>query len=220
MTMDKKEHALLTHYLCKLNNHTFDEKDIYAFILLLKNQNSDVKWLNEMADFVLKREQYTGLIKDYLFEIRKRFASMGQTKASLRIQDVFSFKEIRNGLNKVLTECQCGELSNEKVNDFVVCLISILQQITITDEHGNEIGKLFLAISNKQVILMAEIGVSQNLFKQTNAIFPVLTANNRYFDIKKQDQYDTPYLFPDDAVEVNSQDGRLAMNIFTEDLHD
>ncbi|WP_318505028.1 hypothetical protein [Bacillus sp. T3] len=218
--MDKKEHALLTHYLRKLNNHTFDEKDIYAFILLLKKQNRDVRWLNEMADFVVKREQYTGLIKDYLFEIRKRFASMGQTKATIRIQDVFSFKEIRNGLNKVLAECQCEELSNEEINDFVVCLISILQQITITDEHGKEIGKLFLAISNKQVILMAELGVSQNLFKQTNVVFPVLTANNRYIDIKKQDQYDTPYLFADDAVEVIRQEGRLVMNILAEVLQD
>lgn len=220
MKMDKKEHVLLTHYLRKLNNHTFDEKDIYAFILLLKNENSDIRWLNEMADFVVKREQYTGLIKDYLFEIRKKFASMGQTKAALKIQDVFSFKEIRNGLNKVLAECQCGELSNEKINDFVVCLISILQQITIKDEHGKDIGKLYFALSNKQVILMAELGVSQNLFKQTNVVFPVLTANNRHFDIKKQDQYDTPYLFADDAVEIISQDGRLVINILTEVQHD
>lgn len=211
--MDIKEQAQLKHYVDKLNNHTFDERDVYAFILLLNNQNCAVEWINEMADFAVKRNQYTGLIKEYIFNTRNKFTSIGQSKAALRIHDVFSFKEIRNGLNKVLANCKLGELTNETINDFIACLISILQQIIITDEQGKEIGKLFFAVSNKQIILMAELGVSHNLFKQTNVVFPVLTANNRYINVKKQDQYDTPYLFADDVVEMVNQDGKLAMRV-------
>lgn len=209
--MDIKEQALLKHYVDKLNNYTFDEKDVHALILLLNNQNCAVHWINEMADFAVKRDRYTGLIKEYLFDTRNKFASIGQSKATLRIHDVFSFKEIRNGLNKVLADCKLGELTNEAINDFVTCLISVLQQIIITDEQGKELGKLFFAVSSKQIILMAELGVSHNLFKQTNVVFPVLTANNRYIHVKKQDQYDTPYLFADDLVEIVNQDGKLAM---------
>lgn len=103
-------------------------------------------------------------------------------------------------------------LSNEQVNDFVTCLISVLQQAMII-EDDLEIGKLYFALSNKQIILMAEVEVTQNLFKKTNAVFPVLTANNSYVDIKKQDRYDTPYLFVDKIVEVTNEKGKLEITI-------
>lgn len=210
--MDTKELSLLNYYYVKLNENTFDEKDIYAFLQLIRNRSKEVRCINELTDFVVQREEYTGFIKDYLFETRKKFESLGKTNAALRIEDVFSFKELKNGINKALEEWQLKGLTNEKMNDFVTCLISILQQITITDD-GREIGKLFLAISNKQIILMAEIEVYQNVFKKTNAVFPVLTANNSYLDIKKQDRFDTPYLFADKVIEITNHDGKLKIII-------
>lgn len=210
--MDTKELSLLNYYYVKLNENTFDEKDIYAFLQLIRNRSKEVRCINELTDFVVQREEYTGFIKDYLFETKKKFESLGKTNAALRIEDVFSFKELKNGINKALEEWQLKGLTNEKMNDFVTCLISILQQITITDD-GREIGKLFLAISNKQIILMAEIEVYQNVFKKTNAVFPVLTANNSYLDIKKQDRFDTPYLFADKVIEITNHDGKLKIII-------
>lgn len=211
--MDMKEQSLLNYYYGKLTEGTFDEKDIYAFLLLIKNQGKEIHWINEVTDFVLSRGQHNGVIKEYLYETRKKFESLGRTKAALRIEDVFSFKEIKAGLNKVLADCQLEGLANEKINQFVTCLISILQQISIMDENDREIGKLFFAISNKEIILMAEIEVTQNLFKKTNAVFPVLTANNSYADIKKQDRFDTPYLFVDKVVEVTNKEGKLEIII-------
>ncbi|MEH7438751.1 hypothetical protein V7182_14870 [Neobacillus drentensis] len=211
--MDMKEQSLLNYYYGKLTEGTFDEKDVYAFLPLMRQHSKEVSWINEVTDFVLTRGQQNGLIKEYLYETRKKFESLGRTKAALRIDDVFSFKEIRAGLNKILADCQLEGLANEKINDLVTCLISILQQIKITDENDREIGNLFFAISNKQVILMAEIEVTQNLFKKTNAVFPVLTANNSYADIKKQDRFDTPYLFVDKVVEVTSKEGKLEIII-------
>ncbi|MGG3562391.1 hypothetical protein ABES03_12365 [Neobacillus rhizosphaerae] len=211
--MDMKEQSLLNYYYGKLTEGTFDEKDIYGFLPLLRNQGKELRWVNEVTDFVLTRGKYNGVIKEYLYETRKKFESLGRTKAALRIEDVFSFKEIKAGLNKVLADCQFEGLSNDKINDFLTCLISILQQISIMDENEREIGKLFFAISNKQVILMAEIEVTQNLFKKTNAVFPVMTANNSYADIKKQDRFDTPYLFVDKVVEVTNKEGKLEIII-------
>lgn len=210
--MDKKEQSLLNYYYSKLMNQTFDEKDVYPFLQLIGNRCKEIRSIHELTDFALRREQYTGFIKDYIFDMRKKFESLGKTKTALRIEDVFSFKEIRNGVNKALEEGQLDGLSNGQINDIVTCLISILQQITIMD-NDREIGKLFFAISHKQIILMAEIEVSQNMFKKTNAVFPVLTANNHYLDLKKQDRFDTPYLFADQVIEITRHEGKLEIVI-------
>ncbi|KAA9022017.1 hypothetical protein [Niallia endozanthoxylica] len=210
--MDKKEQSLLEYYYRKLVNHTFDEKDVYAFLQLIRHRCKEIRSMNELTDLVVLREQYAGFIKDYLFEVRKKFESLGKTKQALRIEDVFSFKEMKNGVNKALEEGQLDGLTNEQMNDFVTCLISILQQISIVD-NDREIGKLFFAISQKQIILMAEIEVQQNMFKKTNAVFPVLTANNHYLAMKKQDRFDTPYLFVDQVIEIACLEGKMEIII-------
>lgn len=211
--MDTKKQSLMNYYYEKFINNTFDEKDVSAFLLLIRYPSKEIRCINELADFVAHRDQHNGYIKDYLFETRKKFESIGKTKSAIRIEDVFSFKELKSGINKALADYQLAGLANEKINDFVTCLISILQQVKITDENEREIGKLFFALSNKQIILMAEIEVSQNLFKKTNAVFPVLTANNSYMDIKKQDRFDTPYLFADKVIDVSNQEGKLEIII-------
>ncbi|CAH2714965.1 hypothetical protein BACCIP111895_02142 [Neobacillus rhizosphaerae] len=211
--MDTKEQSLLNYYYSKLIDNTFNEKDVYTFLLLIRNRSKEIHSIKELADFVAHRDQHNGYIKDYLFETRKKFESLGKTNTAIRIEDVFPFKEMKKGINQALAEYQLAGLTNEKINDFVVCLISILQQVKITDENEREIGKLFFALSNKQMILMAEIEVSQNLFKKTNAVFPVLTANNGYVDIKKQDRFDTPYLFTDKVIEIINQEGKLEIII-------
>ncbi|MCM3729724.1 hypothetical protein M3226_29590 [Neobacillus cucumis] len=210
--MDMKERLLLQYYYEKLVGSTFDEKDLYGFLLLIRNHSKGIRSIQELSDFVMQRDQYQGYVKQYLFEMKKKFESLGKTKTAIRIEDVFSFKEIKNGLNKALAAVGLEGLSNEPVNDFVTCLISVLQQVVIV-EDDREIGKLYFALSNKQIILMAEVEVIQNLFKKTNAVFPVLTANNSYVDIKKQDRYDTPYLFVDKIVEVTNEKGKLEITI-------
>ncbi|WP_160726116.1 hypothetical protein [Bacillus sp. USDA818B3_A] len=205
--MDKKEQSLLHYYYEKLTGNTFDEKDLYGFLLLIRNQSKEIRSIQSLTDFVFTRDMHQGEVKQYLLDTRKKFESLGKTKSAFRIDDVFSFKEIKNGLNKVLAAADLNALSNEQVNDFVACLISILQQVRITEDDC-EIGKLYFALSNKQIILMAEVEVAQNLFKKTNAVFPVLTANNAYVEIKKQDRYDTPYLFVDKVVEITNRDGK------------
>ncbi|WP_394234846.1 hypothetical protein [Niallia oryzisoli] len=210
--MDKKEQSLVKYYYSKLMDHTFDEKDIYPFLQFITSRCKEIRSIHELTDLVVQREQYTGFIKDYIFEMRKKFESLGKTKSALRIEDVFSFKEIKSGVNKAIEEWRLDGLTNEQINDLVTCLISILQQISIM-ENDRVIGKLFFAISQKQIILMVEIEVQQNMFKKTNAVFPVLTANNHYLDMKKQDRFDTPYLFADEVIEIINHEGKLEIVI-------
>lgn len=207
--MDIKERTLLNYYYGKLLDNTVDEKDIYTILLMIGNRSSEISCIKELAAFAVQRERYRGIIRDYLFDTRIKFKTPGR----IRIEDVFSFKEMKTGINKSLADHQFKGLTNEKMNDFVACLISILQQIRIIDDQDSEVGKLFFAISSKQIILMAEIEVSQNFLKKTNAVFPVLTANNTYVVMKKQDRYDTPYLFKDKVIEVINREGKLEITI-------
>ncbi|MBT2726137.1 hypothetical protein J7E63_04170 [Bacillus sp. ISL-75] len=207
--MDRKERTLINYYYEKLLDNRLDEKDVYAFLILLSNQSSGNSCLQELAGFVVSRGTKPGVVTEYLCETRNKFANLGKMNTTLKIEEVFSFKEIKNGINQVLVDCGLKGIPNEQVNDIIVCVISILQHVKIT-ENGREIGRLFFAIASKQVMLMAEVEIVQNGGgKKTNVVFPVLTAKNNYASIKKQDKYDAPYFFEEKVIEITNQDGKL-----------
>ncbi|MDR7235414.1 hypothetical protein [Neobacillus drentensis] len=210
--MDRKERTLINYYYEKLLDNRFDEKDVYAFLILISNKSNGNSCLQEMAGFVVSRGTKPGVVTEYLCETRNKFVNLAKMNTALKIDEVFSFKEIKNGINQVLVDFQLKGLSNEQVNDFITCVISILQQVKIT-EKGREIGRLFFAIASKQVMLMAEVEIVQNGGgKKTNAVFPVLSAKNNYAEIKKQDKYDAPYFFEEKVIEITNQDGKLEIN--------
>jgi hypothetical protein len=110
---------------------------------------------------MLDRDKYLGFIKDFLLETAHKFDSFGKSNATIKIEDVFSFREIKQGINQVLAACQLKGLANDKINDVITCVISILQHVSIT-ENGRDIGKAFFAMASKQIMLMAELQIEQN----------------------------------------------------------
>ncbi|MGF6953756.1 hypothetical protein QF028_006261 [Neobacillus sp. B4I6] len=210
--MDRKERTLINYYYEKLLDNRLDEKDAYAFLILLSNKSNGNSCLQELAGFVVSRGTKPGVVTEYLCETRNKFANLAKMNTALKIEEVFSFREIKNGINQVLVDFQLKGISNEQVNDIIVCVISILQHVKIT-ENGREIGQLFFAIASKQVMLMAEVEIVQNGGgKKTNVVFPVLTAKNNYATIKKQDKYDAPYFFEEKVIEITNQDGKMEIN--------
>jgi hypothetical protein len=210
--MDRKERTLINYYYEKLLDNRLDEKDAYAFLILLSNKSNGNSCLQELAGFVVSRGTKPGVVTEYLCETRNKFANLAKMNTALKIEEVFSFREIKNGINQVLVDCGLKGISNEQVNDIIVCVISILQHVKIT-ENGREIGQLFFAIASKQVMLMAEVEIVQNGGgKKTNVVFPVLTAKNNYATIKKQDKYDAPYFFEEKVIEISNQDGKMEIN--------
>ncbi|MEH7504365.1 hypothetical protein V7152_20500 [Neobacillus drentensis] len=216
--MDRKEWSLINYYYEKFLENRLDEKDTYAFLILISNRSKETSCIHELADFVMSRGKNRGGVTEYLLEARNKFANLGKMNTALKIEEVFSFKEIKNGINQVLDDCQLKGLSNEQVNDFITCIISLLQHVKIT-ENGREIGKLFFAIASKQVMLMAEVEIVQNGIKKTNAVFPVLTAKNNYVAIKKQDKYDAPYFFEEKVIEITNQGGKIEITFVASDPH-
>lgn len=200
--MDKKEKQLIDYYYKKFEERTFDEKDVYNFLILVRESARGIKSFRELGDFIAHREKSKGFVKEYLEENERILNNLGKINAVMKIQDVFSFKEIRNGINSLFLKNGYNKLPNETLNDIVLCIISILQDVKILDKDSKrQIGKLSFAVSNKKIFLMANIKV-QNKGKSIPVQFQVLSADNIYEEIKPQDEFDTPYSFKDEVIEV------------------
>jgi hypothetical protein len=199
--MDKKEKQMIEYYYNKFSTNIFDEKDVFAFLILVRYQAKDIRCLRELGDFIAHRDKDKGFIKTYLEKTKEILDNLGKVNAILKIEPVFSFKEIKNGINRILLNNGFGKLTDETINHIILCIISILQDVKLT-EKNKEIGKLFFGISSKRIELMGQIQIVQDGVEKAKAVFPALSTKNIYYEMKKQDEYDTPYLFEDKIVEV------------------
>jgi hypothetical protein len=75
--MDAKEATLIKHYHEKLNTLTFNEKDIYALLILLRAHSQLGSPVFEFANFVAHRERDRGHIYDYLLSMKSFFNQTG-----------------------------------------------------------------------------------------------------------------------------------------------
>lgn len=210
--MDKKEEQLIKYYHDKFKNRTFDEKDVYAFLILIRNQSKGYQCINELSDFIAHRDKDRGYIKNYLKETKSKFENIGKKDDVIVIEEVFSFKEIKSGVNGILKQIGFEELTNEQINDFILCIISILQQVRIT--HKNKvIGHLEFAISSKKIQLLGNVEVIQDNGSKPHVLFPVLSAKNNYYPVQKIDKHDSPLAFEDVIIEVININGKFHIGV-------
>lgn len=209
--MDKKERQLVDYYYNKFSNRSFDEKDLYSFLMVIRAHTSDNKVIHELTDFIDHREKNTGFAKEYLDACKDIINNLGKEKVRRKIENIFSFKEIRNGFNTLFQQLGYEKLPPDIINDFIICMISLLQDVKIVSGSLNkEIGHLSFAASSKELFLMGNMTIkSQGRFMPIT--FPVLTVKNIYEEIKPQDQKDTPYLFDHELIEVINVNHKLAI---------
>lgn len=209
--MDKKQQQLITYYYNKFTERTFDEKDLYSFLLVVRKDAHDNKVIQELSDFLLHRENNTGYVKDYLEECKHIITNLEKVKNRKKIEDLFSFKDIRNGFNTLLISYGFEKLPNDIINDFILCIISLLQSVSLLSGTLNkEVGHLSFAASSKEIFLMGNMK-TLNKGRYIPVTFPVLSVNNNYEKITPQDSNDTPYLFNDELIEVVNIDGELVI---------
>ncbi len=217
--MDKKEHQLINYYYTKFSTESFDEKDLYSFLMLIKNHVENNEIIENLIDFIVHRENSTGYASEYLNECKEIINNLGKTKVRRKIEPMFSFKDIRNGFNTLFQQLHLERLSIGTMNDFMLCIISLLQGVTILSETGKKkIGHLSFAAASKELFLMGNMTVL-NQGRKMPITFPVLSVKNRYEKITPQDNQDTPYLFDHEMMEVIRMDKQLMMtfpNIVTE----
>ena len=209
--MDKKEKQLVDYYYNKFSERSFDEKDLYGFLMVVRELPNDIKVINELTDFIVHREKSTGYVKDYLEECKDIINNLGKEKIRRKIENIFSFKEIRNGFNALFQQLGFEKLPLDIINDFIICIISLLQSVKIVSGSlHKEIGHLSFAASSKELFLMGNMTI-KNQGRYMPITFPVLSVKNLYEEITPQDKKDTPYLFDNELIEVINTNHKLAI---------
>lgn len=206
--MDKKEKQLFDTYYKLFVERMFDEKDLLSFLLFVRKDAQDNKVIKELGDFVVHREDYTGYVKEFFDECQSIIHNLGKGKTK-KIENMFSFKEIRNGFNSLFMDRGFEKLPPEVINDFILCIISLLQSVTLVSSSSNkEVGHLSFAASSKDLFLMGNMKVLHK-GRFIPVTFPVLSVRNMYEEIKPQDANDTPYLFDNEIIEVINSNGEM-----------
>lgn len=206
--MDNKEQQIFDYYYRKFADRKFDEKDLLSFLLFVKDDAQDNKIIKELGDFIVHRENCTGYVKTFFDECKQIINNLGKGKKQ-KIENMFSFKEIRNGFNTLFTEHGLEKLPPEVINDFILCIISLLQNVKLLSENGKkEVGHLSFAASSRELYLMGNMKVLHK-GRFIPVTFPVLSVRNMYEKIKPQDGSDTPYLFDHATIEVINNDGEM-----------
>ncbi|MFS0574088.1 hypothetical protein AB1K83_00500 [Sporosarcina sp. 179-K 3D1 HS] len=213
--MDKKQQQLLASYYEQFTKRHFDEKYFYGFLLLVRDEATDIPTVKALCDFVVERGQCTGLVKDYLADCQQIIANLGKEKRPKRIDPIFSFKDIRNGFNALFAKWGWEKVSPDVINDFILCLISLLQGVPlISGQSGKTVGHLSFAASSKEVFLMGNLKTLHN-GRMIPVTFPVLSVKNIYEKITPRDQKDTPYLFEEELIEVVHLEGQMVITFPT-----
>lgn len=213
--MDNKEKQIINYYYQKFNNRSFDEKDLYSFLMVIRRHVEDNEVVRELTDFIVHREKSTGFAKEYLDECQDIINNIGKTKVRRKIENMFSFKDIRNGFNALFQQLGFEKMPIEIINDFLICIISLLQGVRIISSRSNQrVGHLSFAASSKELFLMGNMMI-RNEGRRMPITFPVLSVRNNYEEIKAQDSKDTPYLFDNEIMEVINVNQQLAMTFPT-----
>jgi len=50
--MDRKEKQLVDYYYKKFSERSFDEKDVYSFLMAVGEHASEIRLIKELADFI------------------------------------------------------------------------------------------------------------------------------------------------------------------------
>lgn len=213
--MDKKQKQLIESYHEQFTKRWFDEKYFYGFLLLVREEAEEIPTVKAICDFVFDRGQCSGAVKDYLTECQQIIVNLGNGKRPKRIDPVFSFKEIRNGFNALFAKWGLEKVSPDVINDFILCLISLLQGIPLkAGDSEKTVGHLSFAASSKEVFLMGNLRTFHN-GRMTPVTFPVLSVKNIYEKITPRDAKDTPYLFDEALIEVVHLDGQMLITFPT-----
>ncbi|MEK5067018.1 hypothetical protein [Sporosarcina sp. FSL K6-1508] len=209
--MDKKEQQLFAYYYQKFSERDFDEKDLYSFLMLVREDAEGIESIKELGNFIANREKSKGYVSDYLEDCKQVINNLGTVSKGKKIEDIFSFKEIRNGFNALFLKNGFEKLSSDIINDFILCIISLLQGVKLVSGNLNkEVGYLSFAVSSKEVFLMGNMK-ALNKGRYIPVTFQVLSAKNSYEAVTPQDKNDTPYLFNDELIEVVNINGEIVI---------
>lgn len=214
--MDKKETQLVNDYHKKIIEYNFDERDIHSFLMLLREHTTKNTPVREFGDFIAHRNKERGLIRDYLLENKKKIdniwnGSVPNEGFTINSNNVFELIQIKRSFNNFLELNNLKTFDSELIRDVVLCIMSLLQDVNIYDEHKNVIGNLSISASAKKIILIGSVKIATT---GVSAAFPVLEIKNKYVQLEKVDDYDSPRNLVDEKfIEVINNNKKIEILI-------
>lgn len=176
--MDAKEQVLIGDLYGRIKTHTFHERDVLAFLILLRPHSVPGSPVRELSDFVAHREKDRGSLKTYVHHVVAYGEALVTKKAAqLKIDVVHSTVAFRDSLNIALEKFKLAPLESDVTNDVLACVMSLLQDVRVFHK-GAEIGRLGLGRFKKELWLCGAIRMPGP--KQAQVVFPTLIVANRY----------------------------------------
>lgn len=200
--MDDKELSLILALYKKVTSTDFNERDVFALLILLRPHSKAHTPVYEFANFIAHREKDRGHIRDYLHETKTKLENLGKVSSILVIKPVFSVAEVGDSLNEVLGGIQLAPLTAKQVQVIVLCIISLLQHVRIVEKSG-EVGRLVFGITKADVILLGRVAIKDKVW----AVFPALMVPNDYVTDAPPD---TP-IIPDKLIAVAVTKGAVSI---------
>lgn len=175
--MDRKARSLLEGCLRKIAAGDFDERDLSYLLIALRGSAATTFPIRELADFVAHRERDRGLISEYVEQVRKDLDA-GRTPSEIR--PVFTLETFKTSLRSILNGEGFLELSAERLEQLFVCVVLLLQDVTLIARQGGAIsGTLRLALTKSEILLHGEVRIENR--PGVTATFDALTVPNRYY---------------------------------------
>lgn len=202
---DKKEKQLLNHYLTLLQRRSFDEYDVYAFLILVRPYVKG-KWLKEITNLIAHRVREKGEIYKIIETTILNCNSEGEIKLMSESKRAIGYKGMRKGVLqgeiKRFVESQGITLDNITLNEIVLCIFSILSSSVYKIENvGTGIIRLISLGYGKELWLGTEVWYG-NKPKGTLAFSKL--DNNK---IRKS----YPFGWIKEPIEVLREQGELAI---------
>ena len=196
---DQKEKQMLDYYYGKLRNENFDEKDIYVFFILIRRFTNELwfterftkqNWICEIGDLIAHRERKMGKI----FNSLKATSQIDRCHSgTVPGSEGLQAEAFRIMLNFLLEQLGYAKLSENIMEDILLCIFSILQlskYIETDKESGTTtIRRVIVLILENEICLVTDdtgnnlhvnLGIIDNSYMTTDTIkrVKVIHCNN------------------------------------------
>ena len=156
--MNTKEKIMIEHYKKIIENRSFDEYDIFGFLILIRRHipKGDFPLIIELADTVGHREKNIGMIlKNIKISIEKNYIKGRKNKITNYVG--YSPEKWNNEWTRIMNYFNIS-VDKMILKELTLCVFSLFQEVEYKDKTNN-IGKLRMLIdpdNNKLLMYTTE----------------------------------------------------------------